>query len=102
MKPLAKALREIYNRPVHDGGQVCESIFNLVLNNSRNEYEANDRQFYFAEVSRQADAVIQVFLQASDSQAKSLTPITEVVEYFHASYLSLSALEAVAKLITAH
>ena len=100
MKPLAEALREIYKVPGHDRGAKATSIFTQAARGSLQDETIGI--YYFAEVSRQADAILGVFMEPRFAEQANLNPILDVVRFFYAAYLSRSSLEAIAKLCKQH
>ena len=83
---------------VHELASQVDAIFKQVLElGSDNE---NMEIYYFAEVSRQAEAVLKTLVEAQKSA--NLQSVIGVVEFFYAAYLSRSSLEAIAKLLKQH
>ena len=96
---MAEALRSIIEVSGHDRGAKATSIF---MQATRGSQDDSIGTYYFAEVSRQADAILKVFMEGGFAQQPNLRPIVDVVRYFYATYLSRSALEAIAKLLKQH
>lgn len=103
LKPLAEELRMISQVTGHDRGSKATSIFAKATQVIANQTDTETTHvFYYAEISRQAEAILRVFMDARFAEKPTLRPIVEVVRFFHTTYLSRSALEAIKKLASQH
>jgi len=89
------ALKKIYHQPAHDGANVRPSVFSAL---HTAEIDEDFKYAYFADISRQAEALIRLFRQQG-AWSQNLEFIADVVEFFYTAYLSRSTVQAISKLV---